>query len=155
MVASPGNEGLNVTLDKRYPCALKDELQGMICVGALGQTNMKILDGTNFANYLGIAAPGSRRILGTTKDNRLTKVSGSSAAAALVAGVAALLYSISPDLTAKKVKTLLIGTATMGVKDPTGREILPFGRVDAAKAISTLMAVQSGKASTTISAPGV
>ncbi|KAF4656937.1 hypothetical protein FOL47_008671 [Perkinsus chesapeaki] len=141
LVVTVGNHGQNVTANKRWPCALTIKLDGMLCVGGMAQTEMRISRQSNYANYLDIAAPGDK-ITTLTKDFKFTDISGSSAASAIVAGVAALVYSISPHLTSREVKGILKDTATKGVEDPSYKEILPFGRVDANKAIEKAEALK-------------
>lgn len=63
---------------------------------------------------------------------------GTSAAAPVVTGVAALVKSVRPDLTAAQVKTILLGSATR-------HEILK-GRVNNQRAINALNAVKSALA---------
>ncbi|KAF4656120.1 hypothetical protein FOL47_009130 [Perkinsus chesapeaki] len=83
MIVTAGNEGL---YNRQQTLSLPSKMQ--------------IRGTSNFANYLDIAAPGDQ-IITTTMDSSVDIMAGTSPAAALVAGVAAMLSSISPDLPAK------------------------------------------------------
>lgn len=91
-----------------------------------------------------ISAPGSN-ILSTynTKDNSFTRLTGTSQAAPIVSGTAALMFSANPDLTAAEVKRIIIETAdgsigpSDGFDEETGYgEINPLAAVQKAKSTS-------------------
>ncbi|EER13645.1 hypothetical protein Pmar_PMAR022664 [Perkinsus marinus ATCC 50983] len=88
---------------------------------------MQLTDGSNFGSAVDIAAPGK----------------GTSGAAAIVAGIAGMLYSLEPSLKAKLtpayIKSIIKDTATQGVKDSKGVETLTFGRVNAAAAVNKIL----------------
>ncbi|KAF4677360.1 hypothetical protein FOL47_001946 [Perkinsus chesapeaki] len=139
MIVTAGNTGSNTTINKRFPCALTTELNGMLCVAATEQVKMRLSELSSFANYVDIAAPGVG-IVTTVRDKTYSEGEGTSSAASIIAGVAAMLYSIAPGLSSRDVKNILKDTAKKGLKDATGKVTLPFGLVDAdaavAKAIS-------------------
>ncbi|MDR1088005.1 MAG: S8 family serine peptidase [Coriobacteriales bacterium] len=66
---------------------------------------------SNFGEAKDISAPG-QNILSTTTAGKYGQISGTSMAAPMVAGAAALLFSYNPGLTADKVKDLLYRSAT-------------------------------------------
>ncbi|KAF4677357.1 hypothetical protein FOL47_001943 [Perkinsus chesapeaki] len=138
MIVTAGNRGSNTTIKKRFPCALTTELNGMLCVAATEQVKMRLSELSSFANYVDIAAPGYK-IVTTEGDNLYTGTQGTCPAASIVAGVAAMLYSIAPDLSSRDVKKILKDTAKKGLKDVTGKISLPFGRVDADAAVAKLI----------------
>ncbi len=84
---------------------------------------------SNFSNYgsaKDIAAPGGQagttageteRIASTWPDNRYAGAAGTSMATPVVSGVAALLYSMNPDMTLNALKYILYETADSGVSD--------------------------------------
>ncbi|KAF4668420.1 hypothetical protein FOL47_003042 [Perkinsus chesapeaki] len=137
-IVTAGNEGKNITTDRRFPCAFTTQLKGMLCVTATGVSNMRLDADSNFANYLDIAAPGTD-IVSTVMNGGYSYVGGTSAAAAIVAGVAAMLYSLAPTLMPADAKKILKDTAKNGVKDSSGRRVFPFGRIDADKAVAKLL----------------
>ncbi|KAF4663983.1 hypothetical protein FOL47_005455 [Perkinsus chesapeaki] len=138
VVVTAGNERKDITKDKRYPCALTMYLDGLVCVAATEQTKMQLNSLSNIGTYVDIAAPGSD-IWTTSVDTPYTKVSGTSAASSMIAGVAAMLYSLAPDLSPGDVKKILKDTAKPGVKDRFGEKTLKLGRVDANQAVAKLI----------------
>ncbi|KAF4672055.1 hypothetical protein FOL47_000995 [Perkinsus chesapeaki] len=106
VIVTAGNYGINVTVDKRYPCVLTQQLTGMLCVAGTEQSKMRLGTFSNFANYVDIAAPGNS-IITTAIRYPYTKFTGTSPAAAIVAGVASMLYSLAPGLTPADVRKIL------------------------------------------------
>ncbi|EDP59702.1 S8 family peptidase [Vibrio sp. AND4] len=105
---------------------------------------------SNFGqNSVDIFAPGYR-ILSTTPDNTYASLSGTSMAAPVVSGVAALVWSNYPDLTATELKSLLMEESRLYsgllVKKPSSpSDLVPFetvsisgGIVDAEAIFSSL-----------------
>src|SRR5690606_6558864 len=81
--------------------------------------------------------------LGYDNDNYTDTFGGTSAAAPQVAGVAALMLSISPDLTEGEVRTILQSTATdMGT--PGFGDIFGYGRLNAHAAVQAALPLISG-----------
>ncbi|KAF4660087.1 Suppressor of the cold-sensitive snRNP bioproteinsis mutant brr1-1 [Perkinsus chesapeaki] len=138
MIVTTGNMRENITTEKRYPCALTQDFDGVLCVGATEESRMRLAGSSNFASYLDIAAPGVG-IMTTGNYVRYQIRKGTSAASAIVAGVAAMLYSVAPNLSPGGIKKILKDTSTKGLKDSTGKTTLPFGRVDADKAVAKLI----------------
>ncbi|KAF4677405.1 hypothetical protein FOL47_001617 [Perkinsus chesapeaki] len=138
VVVTAGNERKNITKDKRYPCALTIHLDGVVCVTATQGTKMQLEIASNVGTYVDIAAPGAD-IWTTSTDTPYKKVSGTSAAAPIIAGVAAMLYSLAPRLSPGDVKKILKDTSKPGVKDRFGEKKLRLGRVDADKAVAKLI----------------
>jgi len=133
LVASAGNEGKP---NPKYPGSYFNQLNGAgIVVGATTRSGT-LLPGTNRAGDLRnwfMVAPGEA-IIGpgnatTTAFNTLT---GTSVAAPHVAGAAALVLSLSPNLSNKEVVEILLSTATdlgaPGVDEVYGHGLLNVGR---------------------------
>lgn len=100
-------------------------------VGALSPATDENLP-ASFSNYgkenVDLFAPGVA-IYSTVPDNEYQSLQGTSMAAPVVAGVAALIRSYFPNLTAKQVKEILMESATpinLDVKKPGTQEIVPF-----------------------------
>lgn len=107
-VAAAGNSSNNNDARASYPA----NYPGVISVAALAQGN--VLAG--FSNYgrtsVQIGAPGVS-IMSTLPGNRYARMSGTSMAAPHVAGAAALLFSVSPDLSVEQAKQRLLETGVI------------------------------------------
>jgi len=81
------------------------------------------------SRVLGLASPGSRLVQenpGAYIDSRFLRGSGSSQAAAVVSGAAALLLEQRPELSPDQVKALLMGSANEEKLDPAMEGTLLF-----------------------------
>ncbi|KAF4672045.1 hypothetical protein FOL47_000985 [Perkinsus chesapeaki] len=138
VIASSGNQGKDISVDKRYPCALSDNIHGLLCVAATGTSNMQLDYESNYADYVDVAASGEN-IVTTLNGGEFDHVACTSSAAAITAGVAAMLYSLNPGLTPGDAKNILKGTATMGITDKSGQKHFPFGRINAEEAVKKIL----------------
>ena len=113
LVHAAGNEGKLLTLENNFP---NDTYQGKkksgktwIEVGAASSSYDENL-AADFSNYnkkyVDVFAPGAR-IYSTTPDDNYAKFDGTSMAAPMVAGIAALVRSYFPDLKATQVKEII------------------------------------------------
>jgi subtilisin family serine protease len=112
IIASAGNDQSNTS---HYPSDLSD----VICVGSLSQMEST----STFSNYgvfVDFVAPG-QNIYGPAPGSKYSKKTGTNQAAAGIAGVAALIWSLDPHLTAQDVHNILIETAVNFGKE--GRNI--------------------------------
>jgi subtilisin family serine protease len=97
IVAAAGNDGSGSI--KEYPAA--EHAYGLLSVGATGPTG-SLAPFSNFGPWVSIAAPGEG-ITSTVPGGGFGVWSGTSMAAPLATGVAALMRSLSPALSAKDV----------------------------------------------------
>lgn len=118
LVHGCGNEASNLTdWDvSNYPNAYIDSntvASNFISVGATGRNRKKLM--ANFSNYgrssVDVLAPGVD-IYSSVPVDTFEKYSGTSMSAPVVAGVAAILRSYFPHLSAAQVKQLLMATVT-------------------------------------------
>jgi len=128
LVASSGNDGLEgVSYPAAYPYVI-----------AAGATNSSdsIASYSDYGNEIDVSAPGgsvSQGILSTTKLNTYGYMIGTSMASPHVAGLAALIRSIYPTLTARQVERQI--ESTCDDKGITGWDkFYGFGRVNAQNA---------------------
>ncbi|MEB3222316.1 MAG: S8 family peptidase [Candidatus Sericytochromatia bacterium] len=137
VVAAMGNEGENA---QEYPAGYP----GVMAVGATDRDD-SVADFSNYGSWISVAAPGvdilstlPRLPVGVNrlegKDTLQDVMDGTSMAAPFVAGVAALVRSAQPTLTAPEVKARIERTCDdlgpRGFDERTG-----WGRINAAKAL--------------------
>jgi cell wall-associated protease len=125
IVNAAGNDGKNIDEELTYPNDSKDlktEIaDNVITIGAMSANYNENLP-ANFSNYgkinVDVFAPGVQ-IYSTTPENEYAKFSGTSMAAPSTAGVAALVRSYYPKLTASQVKHILMNSGTLITMDVT------------------------------------
>ena len=83
----------------------------------------KMADFSNYGGQIDICAPGEK-IYSTVLKNSYGKESGTSMAAPLVSGAAALVWSINPSLTAPEVRSILVECTTTKAIDTDSSETL-------------------------------
>ncbi|WP_127844592.1 S8 family peptidase [Psychroflexus aestuariivivens] len=140
IVNAAGNEGINLDKKQVYPNDETPEnsanfVDNFINVGAItSQYGDKLVSG--FSNYgknsVDIFAPGSE-IYATTPLNKYEFLGGTSMASPNVAGVAAMIRSLYPKLSAKQVKDILMESGLT-----TDQEVIVGGDANVVKPFSEL-----------------
>jgi len=131
VVVSAGNSARDIDAKPSYPAAIA--APNLISVAATAPNAGTALD--SYSNYgrlaVGLAAPGGD-ILATTNDGGYGRKSGTSMAAPIVSGVAALMVSLNPGLSASELRARLLQHA--------GRSRLPVaaGYVDALDSVRSV-----------------
>ncbi len=111
-------------------------IPGVLTVGGVDQTGTASIEASTQGITIGISAP-SEGLLGVSADGEVVSWSGTSGAAPIVAGVAALIRSAHPDISANDVINRIIKTAMPVADAQKPRDPLyGFGLVDADAAIS-------------------
>ncbi len=124
LVAAAGNAN---TTAKTYPAAYP----GVVAVAGSDTDDRRYVNprnarrGSNYGRWVHLAAPWTNATTGP--DHRYYNFSGTSSAAPVVSGVAALLESAAPRMSTAKVKGLLFATALRNRRTGYTR----FGRVEA------------------------
>lgn len=116
IVHAAGNENKNLEAEANYPNRIYEDNSGIaqtwIEVGASGWKNNQALKAP-FSNYgktkVDVFAPGVS-INSTIQNSGYEKRDGTSMAAPVVSGIAALLFSYYPKLTAEQVKEIIMKT---------------------------------------------
>ena len=119
IVNAAGNDGENMDVEKTFPNDSRDLVNeisdNVLTVGAMSANYDENLP-ASFSNYgkinVDVFAPGVQ-IYSTTPEGEYAKFSGTSMAAPSTAGVAALLRSYYPKLSASQVKHILMNSGTM------------------------------------------
>lgn len=123
IIHAAGNDAKNIDVEPNFPNDSNDKItefaSNVITVGALNFENGKKIV-ANFSNYgklnVDVYAPGVK-IYATTPDNDYQYLQGTSMASPNVAGVAAMIRSYYPNLTAKEVKEIVMNSGTAITND--------------------------------------
>jgi subtilisin family serine protease len=119
IVNAAGNDGKNMDVEKTFPNDSRDLIteisDNVLTVGAMSANYDENLP-ASFSNYgkinVDVFAPGVQ-IYSTTPEGGYAKFSGTSMAAPSSAGVAALIRSYYPKLSASQVKHILMNSGTL------------------------------------------
>ena len=144
MVHAAGNDGANVDSTNNFPSPYYENggrAQRWIEVGASSWKGGKNL-AARFSNYgaerVDVFAPG-QSIYSTVPKNKYERNDGTSMAAPMVSGLAALMMAYYPSLTATEVRSIILETATRHqeqlVSRPGGSGTVRFGTLSRTGAI--------------------
>ncbi|WP_247629558.1 S8 family peptidase [Microbacterium croceum] len=130
VVVAAGNRGSGTSI-----IGAPATIPGVLTVGGVDQTGTASVEASTQGITIGISAP-SEGLLGVSADGKLASWSGTSGAAPIVAGIAALIRSAHPDIKAIDVINRIIKTAIPvdGAEKPSD-PLYGYGLVDAAAAI--------------------
>ncbi len=131
VVVAAGNKGSG-TDEVGAPATIP----GVLTVGGVGRTEVASEEASTQGITIGISAP-SEQLLGVSSDGQLVQWNGTSGAAPIVAGIAALVRAAHPDLDANNVINRIIRTA----RPAAGATSVPdekygYGLVDANAAVT-------------------
>ncbi|PQJ21753.1 S8 family peptidase [Tenacibaculum sp. SG-28] len=142
IVNAAGNDGKNIDVEKTFPNDAPDLVNeiadNVLTLGAMSSNYNEKMP-ASFSNYgklnVDVFAPGVN-VYSTTPENEYRPLSGTSMAAPSAAGVAALVRSYYPELSASQVKHILMNSGTkidLQVMKPGSRsaanpngEMVPF-----------------------------
>jgi subtilisin family serine protease len=126
VVTAAGNDSQDLARVPQYPAAF--DAPNLVTVAAVN-AQRELADFSNYGQAAQVAAPGVE-IRTTTHPNRFTRISGTSASAAHVAGVASRLKAVRPWVSAATIKQSLMqgarklpaltGKVSAGVVDAKG-----------------------------------
>jgi len=132
IVTASGNEGINSDYSPTYPAAFM--LSNQINVAA-STTDDYMIYFSNFGlKTVNIMAPGVN-IYSTIPGNKIEALDGTSMAAPMVTGTAALIWSAFPNASSQQIKAAILGSV-----DTTrpGINVSTRGRINARKALDKL-----------------
>ena len=108
-IAAAGNDGVDADSTPMYPAAY--DLDTIVSVASTDRNDALSIFTSGASNYgavsVDLGAPGSA-ILSTVPGGGYASYSGTSMASPHVAGAAALLWSVNPDITALEMKSILM-----------------------------------------------
>ncbi|MBO9626318.1 MAG: S8 family serine peptidase [Microbacterium sp.] len=132
VVVAAGNRGSGTNI-----IGAPATIPGVLTVGGVDRSGVASIEASTQGITIGIAAP-SEGLIGVSADGSIADWNGTSGAAPIVAGIAALVRAANPDLNAANVINRIIKTAvpTAGM-GKTPDPLYGYGIVDAAAAVST------------------
>lgn len=144
MVHAAGNDGENVDSTENYPTRQYldgGQAQNWIEVGASswqGASNLAAPFSNYGENTVDVFAPG-RSIYSTVPNDKYERNDGTSMAAPMVSGVAALIMAYYPELTTSQVRSVILETASsyqdVQVARPGGSSKVSFGQLSRTGAV--------------------
>jgi subtilisin family serine protease len=136
VVASASNlySNMDIEENEQYPASYR--LSNLISVGSVDDDNKK-LESSNYGESVDVSAPG-KNILSIMPNSSYGYMSGTSQAAAIVSGIAALLFSKDPELTPEEVKSIILYSSDKFSSLQHFNKV--SGRVNAYKALAMLEA---------------
>ena len=149
MIHAAGNDGANVDTTDNFPSSRYLDggtPDGWITVGASSWEGGSSIV-ASFSNYgaerVDLFAPGVD-IYSTTPDQSYERSPGTSMAAPMVSGVAALVMAYHPDLSASEVRSILLSSTTqfpdLSVTVPGGENMVPFSSLSSSGGIVNVAA---------------
>lgn len=130
IIACTGNE--DTASPVRYPSALSH--LGVVAVSATDRFDRRA-DFSNFGEHVSICAPGEA-ITSTVPGNRFGRARGTSFAAPMVTGTAAILLSARPQSSPEEIRRrLYLGARDIRDRNPGYEGFLGAGRLDALVAL--------------------
>lgn len=131
VVVAAGNRGSGTTR-----VGAPATIPGVLTVGGVDRAGTASVDASTQGITIGVSAP-SEELVGVSADGTLVAWDGTSGAAPIVAGIAALVRSAHPELDADNVINRIIKTAKPAAGETEVPDVLyGYGLVDAAAAVS-------------------
>jgi subtilisin family serine protease len=131
VVVAAGNRGSGTTR-----VGAPATIPGVLTVGGVDRSGKASVDASTQGITIGVSAP-SEELVGVSADSTLVSWDGTSGAAPIVAGIAALVRAAHPDLDAANVINRLVKTARPAAGASAVPDVLyGYGLVDAAAAVT-------------------
>ncbi len=137
LITASGNEGINSDFNATYPAAFN--LLTQINVAATTIDDFLIYFSNRGIKTVQLAAPGVG-IVSTVPDNNYLSMDGTSMAAPMVTGSAALIWSAYPNATAQQIRTALLSSVDVPANQ---LQVSTRGRLNVKKSLDALKAIIS------------
>ena len=129
--SSTSGTGYNIDTDRLYPAAFP--CSNIIAVANIDPNGFLHKSSCYGASSVDLAAPGTN-ILSTTADEGYSYMTGTSMAAPMVTGVAAMISSTYPYLSAEEIRSIILNTTTSS--DSLKSKVLTGGYLNAEHALT-------------------
>ena len=140
-IPGAGNDGQDASLAS--PAEWSERMTNAITVGGTDSSHDKRWTGSNFGSPITVAAPAEGvRVVDVAESSGYDELQGTSFAAPMVTGTVALLKAVSPSLTPREIRDILVDSAeyvtvcvsstSLAACPPSDTEIWPFLRADRA-----------------------
>jgi hypothetical protein len=127
VISSSGNDNSNNDISPRYP----SDAQNAMCIAATDQNDEKA-NFSNYGNVVDVSSPGVNIISTIIAGNGYAGYNGTSMASPVVAGIAALIKSMHPDLGPLEIRDRIVLTADdIDDLNPGYEGLLGSGRINA------------------------
>lgn len=131
VIAAAGNRGSGTSM-----VGAPATIPGVLTVGGVDKTGVASQGASTQGITIGVSAP-SEQLLGVSADGSVVEWDGTSGAAPIVAGVAALVRAAHPEMNAENVINRIVSTARRAGAAKTGPDVLyGYGLIDAAAAVT-------------------
>ncbi|WP_198425930.1 MULTISPECIES: S8 family serine peptidase [Microbacterium] len=131
IVVAAGNRGSGTTR-----VGAPATIPGVLTVGGVDRSGRASVDASTQGITIGVSAP-SEELVGVSADSTLVSWDGTSGAAPIVAGIAALVRAAHPELDANNVINRIVKTARPAAGATDVPDVLyGYGLIDAAAAVS-------------------
>lgn len=109
VVAAAGNDSEDLDEIPAYPAAYSSN--NVISVAALGEDGETLLSNSSYGSEMVHVAAAGKEVIGSYLSGEYATLTGTSAAAAIVSGVSALVMASGPDLTPAEIRNILVETS--------------------------------------------
>lgn len=134
-----------VKLEKEI--TVEDVMNSFLVVGAVDYPDQgyRLADFSNFGDSVTICAPGVHILSTIPSGNEYGFKNGTSMAAPVVAGIAAMVWSVDPSMPAEQVREILISTATAQVLPVSSGDDGSYYMIDAKAAVEKAIGILEAK----------
>ena len=105
--------GTNASGDPSWLAGLSSGFENVLAIGAVDTSGTRLAESSLVGNTGAVQLDAAGQAFGWTSTGTTTTYRGSSVAAAIASGTAAVALSVNPDLNARQLRELLVASATI------------------------------------------